>query len=156
VPPQYLLKCQALIRIIIPGIFPNLLFVPFVMAFAMVLLFSFPFLLVSSCWYWVSFLRKLGAGFGRYELVAVSRSFMAWLWIVFGVQMILLFAENASGLSQRGINVCLGAPVGILTTCALFSYHRLVRTARDTIARRAPVQAADSYWDVEESTTPEE
>jgi hypothetical protein len=127
-----------LFPIILPGVFP-IIFTTLVM----LLLFAFPFLLVNSCWYWVSFLRKLGAGFGRYELVAVSRSFMMWLWIVFGIQMILLFAESTSKLSLRGIELCFGTPVGILTICALFSYHRLVRTARDTIARHGPVLSSD-------------
>ena len=119
-------------------------------------LFTFPFLLVYSCWYWVSFLRKLGAGFGRYELVAVSRSFMAWLWIVFVVQMFLLFVELTSGLRASGIEICFGTPASILTACAFFSYHRVVRTARDTIARHAPVQPTESYWEAEEPSTSEE
>jgi hypothetical protein len=144
-----LLILTLLIPIILPGVFPFIF-----AAFLMITLFAFPFLLVYSCWYWVSFLRKLGAGFGRYELVAVSRGFMMWLWLVFGVQMTLLFIESASKLSQRGIDVCFGSPVGILTTCAFFSYHRLVRTARDTIARRGPVRSLDAYWDEEETETP--
>jgi hypothetical protein len=136
--------------IIVPGTFPIILATLVILP-----LFAFPFLLVYSCWYWVSFLRKLGAGFGRYELVGVSRSFMMWLWIVFGVQMLLLFIENASNLSLRGIELCFGTPVGILTICALFSYNRLVRTARDTIARHGPVQPLDAYWDEEETESPE-
>jgi hypothetical protein len=60
---------------------------------------------------------------------------MSWLWVVFVAQLMLIFMETTSGLAQKGMDICFNPIVGVLTTMAFFSYLRLVRIARDTVAR---------------------
>jgi hypothetical protein len=124
----------------------------FVMVAATILLFLSPILIVYSCWYWIGFLRKLGSGLGRYELVAVARGFMMWLWVVFFLHVFAAIVMlKSSGKTGVLLGACFGLCLGILTTIALFSYHRVLRTALVIVARRAPVQPSDLYWDEEES-----
>jgi hypothetical protein len=118
---------------------------------AMIFFFAFPMLIVASCWYWIGFLRKLGSALGRYELVAVARGFMMWLWLVFFLQVIVSILELGShGREQRIVSSCLGFCLGIPTTIAFFSYYRVLRTALAIVSRRAPIGPSDVYWDEEE------
>jgi hypothetical protein len=113
---------------------------PIVAILGVLFIFTLPVFVLGWFWYWVGFLRKLGAGLNSYELVGNARKFMGWFWLTFWANSIFtIVVAGSQGRMQVITSSCLGFGVGILTTLMLINYNRLLWTARDVLARRGMV-----------------